>query len=171
MAHGLGEEADELVGAHELRVRVRAGRDEPEGLLCGEDGEEVGERGAGDGREEEMAARLVRGASISRCGVRREKGSLTLTSSAQVRRKARGLSTCSRTSIEVTTSNCFGPRAVRTSSAEVCSYVSARFEVGEELDAAKLRLGSDDACREAMLTLEAEASMPRVFAPSLARLC
>lgn len=42
MAHGLGEEADELVGAHELGVRVRAGRDEPEDLFCCEDGEQVG---------------------------------------------------------------------------------------------------------------------------------
>lgn len=93
-----------------------------------------------------------------------------------MRRKARGLSTCSSTSTEVTTSNCFGPRAASRSSAEVCSYISAcfRLRAADKLDATGLtwlRLGSDDACREAMLTLEAEASMPRVFAPSLARLC
>lgn len=100
---------------------------------------------------------------------------LTLTRSAQVRRNARGLSTCSRTSIEVTTSNCPGPCAVRTSSADVCSYVRVPLylRAANELDAAgpvKLRLGSADACRDAMPTLEAEASMPSVFAPSLARL-
>lgn len=58
VVHRLGEKAHELVGAHEFAVGVRAGCDEPERLLCGEDGEEVGERRARDGREEEVAAWL-----------------------------------------------------------------------------------------------------------------
>ena len=42
----------------------------------------------------------------------------------------------------------------------------------DELDTVGLlRLGSDDACSDAMPMLDAEASMPRVVAPNLARLC
>ena len=69
MAHGLGEEADELVGAHVLGVGVRAGRDEPEDPLCGEDGEEVGERRARDGREEEVTAWLYEVLGVSMGGM------------------------------------------------------------------------------------------------------
>lgn len=48
---------------------MRAGRDEPEDLLCGEDGEEVGERRARDGREEEVAAWLCEVPWVSTGGV------------------------------------------------------------------------------------------------------
>lgn len=52
------EEVDELGGVYEFGVRVRSGLDEPEDVLGGEDGEEVGEGRAGDCGEEEVAAGL-----------------------------------------------------------------------------------------------------------------
>lgn len=46
---GLLEELEQLLGFHVFAVGVCVFADEPEDVLGGEDGEEVGERGAGDG--------------------------------------------------------------------------------------------------------------------------
>ena len=48
----------ELGGLDELAVGVRAAGDVAQDVLGGSDGEELGEGGAGDGRQEEVAAGL-----------------------------------------------------------------------------------------------------------------
>lgn len=178
------EERDELLRADVLRVGVRPGRDHPQDLLRGEYGEEVRERRARDRRYEEVSAGLSRGrcASVGISGEMRteqfeQKGGMvrTLTNSAQLLRNALGLSTCSITSIEHTTSNCFGPRRARSSSTEVCSYARVPLlgrAVLRSLGSSDARgaverriLGSAEACREAMAMLDWEASMPVVFEP------
>lgn len=95
---------------------------------------------------------------------------LTLTSCAQLERNPRGLSTCSRTSIEHTTSNDAGPTSARRSSTEVCLYVSeprVEFMPPIDVDSAE----SAEAWSEAIDMLEDEASIPVVCAPRRARLC
>ena len=90
-----------------------------------------------------------------------------------MRRNARGLSTCSRTSIEHTTSNDAGPRAARRSSTDVCWYVRLPLPFDNELDdgaAEGASAGSAEACRDAIAMFDAEASMPRVCAPMRAKL-
>lgn len=81
---------------------------------------------------------------------------LTLTSSAQVERKEAGLSTCSSTSMEHTTSYRFSDS--RSDSAGVCIYDSRR------------SFGSADAWSFAIAILDSEASTPSVLAPRRARL-
>ena len=91
----------------------------------------------------------------------------TLTSCAQLARKLRGLSTCSKTSIEHTTSKEAGPRSARRSSTEVCLYVS---EPLREFPCALARAGSADACNDAIEIFDKEASIPVVCAPRRAKL-
>lgn len=57
-AHVRVDERAEFLGFHELRVRVRAGGDEAEDGFGDGQGEELGERGSGDRREDEVAVRL-----------------------------------------------------------------------------------------------------------------
>lgn len=94
----------------------------------------------------------------------------TLTSSAQDDRKAAGLSTCSRTSIEHTTSNRFD--SLRIASADVWRYVSEPLDVIwlEANESRSERRGSAEACSEAMAIFDSDASIPTVRAPSRARL-
>lgn len=87
-----------------------------------------------------------------------------MTSSAQEARKAAGLSTCSTTSMEHTTSNRFG--SSRTASADVCLYVRDPLE-----EDSGDRRGSAEAWRDAMAILDSDASMPSVRAPIRAKLC
>ena len=93
----------------------------------------------------------------------------TLTSCAQLSRNPRGLSTCSRTSMEQTTSKEAGPRSARRSSTDVCLYVSEPVRAFASFREDKA--GSADAWSDAIEMFDMEASIPVVRAPRRARLC
>jgi hypothetical protein len=154
----LGEEADQLARVDEFGKGVRARLDEAEHLFGCYDGQEVRERRPRDGRKEKVSARLDgwnRRRKARECYEGGRAGR-TLTSSAHDLRNAAGLSTCSMTSIEQTTSNRFGS----------CTSVSAK-ACRKESEA---RCGSAAAWRVATWMFSAEASMASVFAPRRVRL-
>lgn len=103
-----------------------------------------------------MSARLL--SALSNASGMKQR-LLTFTNSAQERRKSAGLSTCSMTSIEQTTSK-------RWSSSTNCSAVTFRYVSDKGR-----KDGSFDACTDAIPMFDADASIPSVLAPSLARLC
>ena len=88
----------------------------------------------------------------------------TLTSSAHERRKSAGLSTCSITSIEHTTSYLCG--SLIKVSAAVCLYVNEPREGSVGRDKA----GSAAECSDAIAMFFSDASMASVRAPSRAKL-
>ena len=91
-------------------------------------------------------------------------GILTLTSSAQERRKSAGLSTCSITSIEHTTSKRCG--SLTKVSAAVCLYVNEP----REGSAGRDKVGSAAECRDAIAMFFSDASIASARAPSRAKL-
>lgn len=144
-------------------------------LFGRKDGETIGERGSCYRREEKVSTRLrkqrhiitsERFISMSAVETKfmiRIKGR-TFTSSASDFRKPAGLSTCSMTSIEHTTSNrC--DSCIR-SSAEQCLYANEPFR-GCVVDGANI--GSTAAWTDAIAIFDSEASTPIVRAPDLAR--
>ena len=97
---------------------------------------------------------------------------LTFTRCATDCKNPTGLSTCSSTSIEHTTSNCLP--SLSRSSEDACLYSSdpdspdLLVTESANLD---LRLGSCDACSEAIAMFDADASIAVVCAPSRASDC
>lgn len=144
------DECPEFLWLDVLGVRVGAGCDEAEDRFGEGNGEQAGERGAGDGGEDQVAAGLkelvsaVRGIEVE--GVKGRRG-ITLTMSPRDLRNSPGSSTCSITSIAHTTSN-VSPSS-RSASAEVWRYSSDPGIPGLEADAdnaepADSRIDPDD---------------------------
>ena len=90
-----------------------------EDVFSGQNCEEIGEWCPGNRGEEKMASRLISSKSHAWLTIVSEMR-LTFTNWAQAERKAKGLSTCSMTSMEHTTSNRFG--SLTSCSAQACRY-------------------------------------------------
>ena len=148
------KKANKLVRVDVFREGVRAGLDESEKLFRRYDREEIRQRRARNRRQEQMSTRLHSNVQHVR---RHMKEPRTLTSSAHDRRNADGLSTCSTTSIEQTTSNRRGSRT--SSSTAPCR--KTRLDARDESAAAWL---------DATPIFSADASTASVLAPSRARL-
>jgi hypothetical protein len=125
--------------------------------------EEVAERCTCDCREEKMATWLYLGSFTWSSKAKSVGTDVTLTRQAQERKKSAGLSTCSTTSIEVTMSN------VLLSSISVSDVVCLYSNGGSTAEDRGLRKGSCEACADAILIFEEDASIARVLAPIRAR--
>lgn len=167
------EEALQLVRLDVLGVRMCSGRDESKHIFGERDGKELGERGSGDGRDEEEAAGLdgqqestpIRSLTSSDMRV-------TFVKFPRQLRKPFGSSTCSSTSIAHTTSNCL-PSSTRFSAAQ-CLYSREFFFAIRDVDcvervgngeSATANEGSRAACVCATEMLIGAASIASVLAP------